>query len=579
MIERVPWSPAFAAAFAAANRHVGGSREDADALAKSRADLLGVRDRPIAFVRQWLGETTWRAPRGIMRAVHRYRRVAVCGCRKSTKSHTAAWVGLSFFCSGPCRVIVTGATYPQVRENIFARMRKMHANAKRPLPGRAGVTSFRMEHDPNWFMVGLSTNKPGYIQGFHADVSLDPALEYDDEYIDEDSLLPPDPRLLDEDLAMAERAAKDPENTLDRLVWEAQRESTKARLLIILDESAEMRPSIIETLEGSLMGENTYALQQFNPTFPPESDHPAARVLQPGSQWRRIHIAGREPPEGSHGPAAGQPGALFDECHHGVPGNIMDDAWVAGRLSDPAWGPEGALTLCHLYGLPSAAQSERQFIPPRLIRREPELEVPTRVEDRQIGVDIGASDDGDPSVATLWVGGLLAAQEEWKTHDTMNSAGKVLDLMRRWGVEGRMVPAANVHIDATGVGKGVADRMRQMGHWVDAVDFGESARYAHTSLTGSMKFKNLKAELFWIFRRALEESLLWVPAKYVRVREQSGWYTYKFSEKMGVTEIAVAEPKDKIKQKFGRSPDHFESAAIGLARGGAGISTITLGNL
>jgi hypothetical protein len=574
VIERVPWSPAFANAFAAAHAKAVEAVRDRGMMERLRADLLKLRDRPLPFVREWLGGQTWSAPRGILRAVHKHKRVAVCGCRKSTKSHTACYAGLSFFCTGPCRVIVTGSTYSQVRENIFARMRKMHAASRKILPGRAGVTSFRMEHDANWFMIGISTNKPGYIQGFHGDIHLDPALEFDDQWVDEDSLLAPDPRALDLDLALAEQAEKDPEGTLDRQLWEAKK--VRARLFLILDESAEMRAPIIETLEGSLMGDDAYALQQFNPTFMPESDHPAARALLPGSQWHRIHIAGREPPEGTHGPAAGEPEAKFDECYHGIPTSIMDDAWVAGRIADPSWGPTGAMTMCHVYGLPAGVDAERQFIPPRLIRIEPELAVSGELDDRHIGIDVGASDGGDPSVATLWVGGMLAAQVAWQTHNTMATVGKILELRRKWGVGGEPVLARNVHVDRTGVGHGVVDRLIEMGHWVDGIDFGKGPRYAHVALTGGLRFANLKSELFWVFRRLLEEQQVCVPSTYHKTREQSGWYTYKFSVKMGETVIAVKEDKPTIKTTFGKSPDHFESAAIGLARGGASYSSITL---
>ena len=168
---------------AALQRHRGISK-DAEQAVEHRNALTKYVNRPVGFVREVLGEQSWIGGRAVLRALRDKRRVLICGCRKSSKSHTSAQSVLWMNSTGPTRTIVTSATYTQVRENIFARIRKLHSQSRVPLPGVLGVTSLRV--DPTWYAIGISTNKPGNIQGFHADVTLDPALEYDDSVIDED---------------------------------------------------------------------------------------------------------------------------------------------------------------------------------------------------------------------------------------------------------------------------------------------------------------------------------------------------------------------------------------------------------
>ena len=259
----------------AASEQVFGNAEAIQAAQRQRNELAAYWDRPLSYVRDVLGQTTIPISRGILRALKTKRRVHTSGCRKSTKSHTSGQAVNWFFDSGPCRIVITSATHMQVRENLFARIRHLRMHAKRPLPGRLGVTSLRMPDDPTWYAIGISTNKPGHIQGIHADVTLDPMLEYDEEWIDEESLLPPDPELFEED---ERRKELDAGEVIDREVWSAKREG--ARLLFVLDEMAEMRADIVETMAGSWMGDSVYVLSQFNPTFAPDSNHPAARFLK-----------------------------------------------------------------------------------------------------------------------------------------------------------------------------------------------------------------------------------------------------------------------------------------------------------
>lgn len=536
---------------------VYGSSEAIEARESQRAELAAYWDKPLGYVRDVLGQTTLPSSRGILRALKKHHRVHISGCRKSGKSHTTGQAVNWFFDAGPCRIIVTSATYMQVRENLFARIRHLRMHARRPLPGRLGVTSLRMADDPTWFAIGISTNKPGHMQGIHADVTLDPALEYDEAWVDEESLLPPDPELADED---ARRSEMDAGEVIDREVWQAKRD--RARLLFVLDEMAEMRADIIETLAGSWMGDDVYVLSPFNPTFQPDSGHPAARFLKPGSGFHRIHIAGREPPADMH------PAGMFDECYHSVPTSLMPDAWVAERLSDSGWGANSAMTCCHVYGLPASIDRERQIIPFRIIRaafdrawRDTE-----NVYDRHMGWDVAASEAGDFNVLSLRVNGKLTKQKKWHCADTLESADLVMDAAREWGVNGKPIPGCNIHVDKIGVGDGPVRYMRRKGFTVDAVDFGASAAGDRTDLTGDTPFVNRKTELVWIARRELQEGQADIPREFPETIRQAQWQTLKEAPRAAGTALAIAEKKEDLRKQYGQSPDEFDSYVLTCSR-------------
>ncbi len=551
------YRPLWAKALREGAEQVFGNAEQVEARVAERAELERYWNRPLTYVRDVLGGNTLPTTRVILRALKKHRRVHTSGCRKSTKSHTSGQGVNWFFDSGPCRIIITSATYMQVRENLFARIRQLRMRAKRQLPGRLGVTSLRMPDDPTWYAIGISTNKPGHIQGVHADIEIDPLLEYDDEWVDEESLLPPDPKLEEEDLR---RSEKDAGEVIDEEVWKAKKD--RARLLFVLDEMAEMRGDIIETMAGSWMGDDVYVLSQFNPTFEPDSGHPAAQFLKRGSGFYRIHIAGREPPPEMHPPD----GEMFDRCVHGIPKVLMPDAWVEERLR--VWGPNNARTSCHVYGLPASIDRERQVIPYRILKAA--YDRPWRdtgnVHDRHMGWDVAASESGDYNVLSLRVCGKLTAQVKWHCADTLESADKVMEHAREWGVDGVPIPGCNIHVDKIGVGDGPVRYMRRKGVYVDAVDVGSAAVGDRTDLTGGELFVNRKTEMVWQARRELQEMQADIPREFTETIRQAQWYTLKDAPRKAGTALQLVETKKMLRDTHQQSPDEFDSYVLTCSR-------------
>ncbi len=497
----------------------------AEAFPQQAATRFGEYDGDLPrFSTEVLGNRQWEFQKHLQRALIKHRFVMVCGPRKNSKSHTTAESVLGMMSTAPTIVLTTSGSERQVSDGLWQKIRAMHAQARFPLPGRPRQA--RWEIAPEWYAMGFSASNPNTVAGFHAGVTLKKDAE--DAGIE-----------LGEAVERIERAKR-----------------SVSRLFLVLDEAASIRNEILERLEGSMSGQNVYALAVCNPTFDPESQDAVARWWRPGSGWYRIHVAGEELPDPNWEPHPA------DKCFHAIPEEIQEPAWRASQIRSHGIGSAYVRTM--IFGLPASEELERALIPRSALEQCAEL--PAEGTDRHIGVDIGGG-GRDPSVAYLWIGNTLAARHEWRNPDTMVTAGVIIELMREWGEgDGKPVPSQNVHVDATGIGKGVADRLKQTGHAVDAVDFGAAPRYSWKSLTGQSLFRNMRGEMHWTLRRLLEERMVSIPRRYAEVWRQAQWYSYGWHEAAKGTQMELGEAKEDIVRKYGRSPDDLDAAILGLAR-------------
>jgi hypothetical protein len=480
----------------------------------------------------------------------------MCGGRKSSKTHSCAQSVCYFMSTAPTICVTTAAVAAQVREVMWAKIGKIFSTARRELPGRMGVTSWHVENE--WRAIGISTDQPGNIQGFHAGVDVPAELDV------EEGRIWIDPVLAEED---ARRDERDPDEVIEEEVHRAKHSGS--RLLFVTDEMAEIRPAILDTLQGSFMGDRVYVLAPFNPTFDPESSHPAAKTLEEGSGYHRIHISSEPIPEDEH------PEGKFDQCFHGVPEAFVPKSWI--EQQEKTWQRGTALFDCHVRGLPASVERERQFIPYRMLKAQFDrvLKDDGRVSSRHIGWDVAGSENGDWNVARLWVSGMAVDHDRWKSADTAQSRERVMMLAHKWGIGKQPIPWRNVHIDATGgsMGKAIADEMRARGCRIDAVDFGGAPVNDWERLVGpTMYFVNRKAELLWVYRRALETGLAALPRRFEDSIRQAQWYTYKEVVRSQGMALQCAEDKTKIKELFGRSPDDLEADMLAWSRGGQALT-------
>ncbi len=176
-----------------------------------------------------------------------------------------------------------------------------------------------------------------------------------------------------------------------------------------------------------------------------------------------------------------------------------------------------------------------------------------------LGVDVAYRGDDD-SVIVVRRGPVVLHCEERHGHDTVQVAGWAADLARRYG-------ATDINVDAIGVGAGVAPVLRQ-----------QTSAKVHEIMAGapardSERFANLRAEMSWGLRERFESgeiSLANLPRDVVD--RLSGELTgiRWFQTPSGKVQI---EPKEKFKQRLGRSPDAADALILAFAvPKGAGLA-------
>ena len=134
--------------------------------------------------------------------------------------------------------------------------------------------------------------------------------------------------------------------------------------------------------------------------------------------------------------------------------------------------------------------------------------------------------------------------------DTMYTAGKI----HIWAMEKK---PDLIGVDVIGLGAGVADRLREMGDDVLDVNTAEKAEE-------DTKYYNLRAEMWWNTGRRFAEKdikLTW--------KGKSGEDRDLAKELSSVSYLIrngriLIEPKEKIKERLGRSPDKADAYLIGL---------------
>lgn len=90
------------------------------------------RSDPTRYFREVLGVEPWHKQIEVIEAIRDHKRVAVSSGHKVSKSHTAAGIGLWFFCSfSDARVVMSSTTARQVDQILWRELRMMHSRSGR----------------------------------------------------------------------------------------------------------------------------------------------------------------------------------------------------------------------------------------------------------------------------------------------------------------------------------------------------------------------------------------------------------------------------------------------------------------
>ena len=496
----------------------GGAEDPTDRWAHYRADPIQYLERELVYKGRPLRQ--WAFQRHAVEKLLSDNQVAIRSGRKAGKTFQLAVLTHMFMGLWPSIVVTISSTYKQLSGQLWGEIRQLwHENASK-MPGRCDQLQWKV--GPQHYAFGVSTDKPGNVQGFHADV--EPPMD--------------DP---DRDLTAEE---------LEAMLEEVQTgTSSGTRLVYLIDEGAEIKQPIYDAIKGSLASPNTYLLTAGNPTMDATREQEFARAHEPGSGYHRIRVQAEEGPDDPVG---------YDATFR-APNWLCRPEWLEDRKRD--WGEDSPLYKAYVWGHFSAEGSDWKVVSPELLASSEAREVYSDTG-LHMGVDLSRKGK-DGCVASLVRHGVLVAQHAWRSDDAMRSAEIVVALMRKWELE-----PEDVHLDAGGLGGPIYDRILQMGFDVDPVDFGAAPEGDWSTLTGETAFVNRRAELHWVARRGLQEGLLQIPRKYAEHYAQAQWADYSTKVYRGATAILI-QSKDEIKARFGRSPDHWDSFLIALSRAGS----------
>jgi phage terminase large subunit len=129
--------------------------------------------------------------------------------------------------------------------------------------------------------------------------------------------------------------------------------------------------------------------------------------------------------------------------------------------------------------------------------------------------------------------------------DTMQVAGRLAIAVERWGPDA-------VFVDQGGIGAGVIDRMRQLGHAVIGVDFGGKPT--------DPRFENKRAEMYWGMSAWVRDGGCLPDMKEYSLELPATTFTY--ANARGKLQL---ESKDDLRKRGLPSPDVADSLALTFA--------------
>ena len=336
-----------------------------------------------------------------------------------------------------------------------------------------------------------------------------------------------------------------PEHDSDRFQgWH----SKSGRILVVADEAAGISQSIWDGgISSIISGEHSRLLMLGNPTDPSGEFAKSFHDPEPG----RFTIDAFQTPNFTAF------GITLDDIRNGTweskitgplpyPG-LVDPYWVAQRWR--RWGESSDYFRSRVLAqFPQSASDTA--IPMQLIERArlraADKSPKSQATLRRLGVDV-ARFGADESVIALRSDRLVSIVETHHGLDTMSLAAVVVSAIERTG-------ATETNVDVIGVGAGVVDRLNQLRiAGISGVNVAEKA-------SDDERFGNLKAELWWNLRDALERDECDLEISDDEAAELSA---PKYKIQAGRTFI---EDKAETKKRIGKSPDSADAIVLAWSR-------------
>jgi len=297
-----------------------------------------------------------------------------------------------------------------------------------------------------------------------------------------------------------------------------------AHVLVIFDEAAGVDKGVWDAAEGQMAGEHCRWLAIGNPIEPSGPFYNACK----SESWTPNVKSGKL-----------------------VCPNLVTRRWVEDRRRE--WGEGSPLFESRVLGqFPTA--SEHALIPLTWVLEAQKrsssvrLEKPVPLNERLIGVDVARS-GADATVFLLREVNRVTDVEEHRNLAVTETAGRLILFAER-----HSVPWNQVFVDVIGIGAGVVDLLAEKGRHVWPVNFGAAAQ-------DPARYANVRAECYWLLRESVRPDVpqsLCIPGTFGRLSAELASVDWSVTSGGKI----LLEPKDKVKQRIGRSPDHADALAL-----------------
>lgn len=402
-----------------------------------------LQSEPTFFYDHILGCAHWSKQDQITESVFRNQRTTVPSCHGAGKSYTAARVALAFLYAHPNSIVATTApTFRQVENVIWRELRGAVATAKVQLGGDLFKT--RLEIDPNWYALGLSSEKPDRLQGFHA---------------------------------------------------------KSGHMLVIVDEAAGVKAEILMAIEGLLTSKDVHLLYIGNPTVGSGPFYQSAK----SSYFQKIRISALDTPNfkinkiRTVGDLLKIPSLEAAEALPLAYPQLVTPAWAWLRLHE--WGAESPMFKARVLA-EFPEEGDDTLIGLSLVDLALEkdfTEEEMKLWPRRNVLAIDVARYGADSTSLVGMNNFkMIGFRKHTGKDLMQTVGIAITMFEELGFDRNMDTIA---VDDTGLGGGVTDRLNELGYNVMPINFGGASSDPET-------YVNLKAEIYWYLRSVFKDELI-----------------------------------------------------------------------
>ncbi len=313
-------------------------------------------------------------------------------------------------------------------------------------------------------------------------------------------------------------------------------------MLLIVEEMPGLAPAVMTALENTSTGPHNLRICVGNP----DSQHDELHRFCTSPDVEHVRISGLD-----------HPNVVCDDADI-VPGAVSLES-VHKRARK--YGEDSRLYRSRIRGI-SPAEAEDA-----LINLEWCEEAATRYADptfRQgvmaLGVDVAASEAGDKAAIAQGKGACLLEVRSFACPDPVQLGIDVGALIQADGIDPR-----RVGVDSVGVGAGAVGALKQMGSYVRSLNAGtkptgglDSEARARTgrAVYSDEQFANLRAQMYWKLRTDLQRGHIALPDDRELFDDLTTptWLTRNGK--------ILVEPKEKIRERLGRSPDKGDAAVF-----------------